>query len=66
LFDKSLVLPDELIHGTFENTSVKCPGIAPGYANAQPPGRDKIADAQPPGTDNVSKCPAVARGEGDI
>ena len=49
LFDKCLVFPDELIHGTFENTCVKCPGVAPGYANAQPPGCDKIADAPPPG-----------------
>ena len=49
LFDKRLVFPDELMHGTFQNTCVECPGIAPGYANAQPPGRDKIADAPPPG-----------------
>jgi len=32
LFDKRLVFPDELIQGTFENTCVKCPGVAPGYA----------------------------------
>ena len=49
LFDKCLVFPNELIHGTFQNTCVECPGIAPGYANAQPPGRDKIADTPPPG-----------------
>ena len=40
LFDKRLVFPDELIHGTFENTCVKCP--APGRriecANAPSPG----------------------------
>ena len=49
LFDKRLVFPDELTHGTFQNTCVECPGVAPGYANAQPPGRDKIADAPPQG-----------------
>ena len=62
MFDKRLVFPDELIHGTFQNTCVECPGVTPGYANAQAPGRNKIADAPPPWTDNVSKCPAVARG----
>ena len=46
-------------HPSFENTCVKCPGVTPGYANAQPPGCDKIPT---PETDNVSKCPAVARG----
>ena len=45
LFEKRLVFPDERIHGTFENTRVKCPRVAP---NAQPPGRDKIANAPPP------------------
>ena len=45
LFDKRLVFPDELIHGTFQNTRVEWPG----YANVQPPGSDKIADAPPPG-----------------
>jgi len=49
LFDKRLVFPDELIHGAFENTCVKCPGVALGYANAQPEGHDKIADAPSPG-----------------
>ena len=49
LFDKRLVFPDELIHGTFQNTCVECPGVVPRYANAQPLGRDKIADAPPPG-----------------
>ena len=44
LLHKRLVLSAELIHGTFKNTCVKCPGLAPGYANAQPPGRDKIAN----------------------
>ena len=49
LFDKRLVFPNELIHGTFQNMCVECPGVTPGYANVPPPGRDKIADAPPPG-----------------
>ena len=40
-------------------TCVKCPGVAPGYANAQPPCCDKIANTPP--RPNVSICPAVAR-----
>ena len=64
MLHKRLVFSAELIHGTFKNMGVKCPGVAPGYANAQPPGRDKIANVPPPGTDNASKCPAVARGGG--
>ena len=36
VFDKGLVLPDKLIH--LSKTRVKCPGVATGYANAQPPG----------------------------
>ena len=36
VFDKGLVLPDKLIH--LSKTCVKCPAVALGYANAQPPG----------------------------
>jgi len=60
MFDKHLVFPDEPIHGTFENTCAKCPVVTPGYANAQPPGRDKIANASPPGLSswaNVLRLP---------
>ena len=39
VFHKGLVLPDKKTYLSFENTCVKCPEIAPGYANAQPPGR---------------------------
>ena len=49
LLHKRLVFSAEFIHGTFKNTCVKCPGDAPGYANAQPPGRDKIANVPPAG-----------------
>ena len=44
LFDKCLVFPDKLIHGTFKYLCVKCPEVAPGYTNAQPPGCNKIAN----------------------
>ena len=49
------LLPDGLanlqqfLYGTFENTCVNCPGVAPGYANAQPPSCDKITNAPPLG-----------------
>ena len=43
VFDKGLVLPDKLI--CLSKRHVKCPGVTPGYANAQPPGLDKIANA---------------------
>ena len=43
---------------------VKCPGVALGYANAQPPEPRKNSECPTPGTDNVSKCPEVARGGG--
>ena len=33
----------------FQNACVKCPGVALGYANAQPPGRDKICECPTPG-----------------
>ena len=39
VFDKGLVLLNKLIYLSFENTCVKCPGVALGYANAHPPGR---------------------------
>ena len=48
VFDKGrLVLPDKKTYLSFENTCVKCPEVAPEYANAQPPARDKIANAPP-------------------
>ena len=49
VFDKGLVLPDKKTYLYFENMCVKCPEVVPGYANAQPPGCDKIANAPPPG-----------------
>jgi len=57
LFDKCLVFPDELIHGTFENVCVKCLGVALGYTYAQPPGHDKIADAPPLGLTMRANAP---------
>ena len=39
--------PSRSTHPSFENTCVKSPGVALGYANAQPPGCDKIATAPP-------------------
>ena len=62
LLDKRLVFLDELIHDTFESTCVKCPGVAPGYANAQPQGRDKIADAPPPGLTTWANAPRLPGG----
>ena len=42
---------------------VKSSRMAPGLANARPPGSGKFANAQcpTPGTDKEGKCPAVAR-----
>ena len=45
---------------------VKSSGLAPGLANARPPGSAKFANAPTPGTDKAGKCPAVARGEGAL
>ena len=45
LFDKRLVFAEEhLWHFKFENTCVKRAVFAPGYAYAQPPGRDKMPE----------------------
>ena len=52
-------------HPSFENTCVKCPGISPGYANAQPPGCDKIANAPPPGLTTWANAPRLPWGGGD-
>ena len=41
---------------------VKSSGMAPGLANARPPGSAKFANALPPETDKAGKCPAVAWG----
>ena len=41
---------------------VKSSGLAPGLANARPPGQHKICKCPTPGTDVAGKCPAVARG----
>ena len=43
VFDKGLVLPDKKL------ICLSKTRVAPGYANAQPRGRDKIANAPPPG-----------------
>ena len=40
----------------------KSSGMAPGLANARPPGSAKFANARPPGNDKAGKCPAVAGG----
>ena len=66
MFDKHLVFPDELIHGTFENTCVKCPGVTPGYANAQLPSLDKIANASPPGLTSWANAPRLPGGGGGM
>ena len=66
LFDKRLVFSDELIHGTFKNMCVKCPRVALGYANAQPPGRNKIVNTPPPGLTtwaNALRLPGGGGGE---
>jgi len=49
LFDKRLVFPDELMHGTFEITCVKCQGVIRGTEMPSSRGRDKIANTPPPG-----------------
>ena len=41
---------------------VKSSGMAPGLANARPPGSAKFCKCPIPGTDKAGKCPAVARG----
>ena len=43
----------------FENTRVKCPGVAPGYANVQHPGCDKIGNARPPGLTTRVNAPLL-------
>ena len=43
---------------------VKSSGLAPGLANARPPGSATFANTPPPGTDKVGKCPTVALGVG--
>ena len=64
VFDKGLVLPDKKTYLYFENTCVKCPEVAPGYANAQPPGCDKIANAPPPGLTMWANAPRLPGGGG--
>ena len=63
VFDKGLVLADELIHvsKTRVSNARKSP---PGYANAQPPGRDKIANALPQGLTTWANVPRLPRGGG--
>ena len=61
LCDKCLIFPCKCIHGTFENTCVKCLGFTQWYTNAQPQGCDKNANAATPGL-NMSKYPAVYQG----
>ena len=41
---------------------VKSLELAPGLANARPPGSAKFANGPPPGADKAGKCPEVARG----
>ena len=38
------------------------PGVAPGYANAQPPGRDKIANVPFPGLTTRAHAPRLPGG----
>ena len=47
-----------------KNTFVKYPGDAPGYINAQPPGRDKIANVLPPGLTVWANAPRLPGGGG--
>ena len=56
VFHKRFVLPDEFFHLSKTRVS-NAPGVAPGYANAQPPGRDKIANAPPPGLTSRANAP---------
>ena len=39
---------------------VKSSGVAPGLANARPPGSAKFANTPPPGLKKASKCPIVS------
>ena len=41
---------------------VKCLGVAPGYANAHPPGCDKIANAPPLGLTTCANAPWLPGG----
>ena len=41
---------------------VKSLELAPGLANARPPGSAKFANGPPPEADKAGKCPEVARG----
>ena len=43
---------------------VKSPGIAPGKANARPPGRAKFANAPPPGVTRRANAPQLPGGGG--
>ena len=40
----------------------KSSGLAPGLANARPPGGAKFVNAPTPGSEKAGKCPAVAGG----
>ena len=63
VFDKDLVLPDNLIISLSKTRVSNARGSPrPVYANAQTPGPRLNCECPTPGTDNVSKCPAVARG----
>ena len=62
LLHKRLVFSTELINGTFKNPCVNCPGVVPGYANAQPPGRDKIPNVPPPGLTTWVNAPRFPGG----
>ena len=46
-------------HSIFRKHVCQMPGVAPGFANAWPPGRDKIANVPPkwkPTESNVQRC----------
>ena len=47
---------------SFENTCVKCAGVALGYANAQPPGRDKNCECPTPGLTVWANAPRLPGG----
>ena len=67
VFDKDLVLPDNLIISLSKTRVSNALGSPrPVYANAQTPGPRLNCECPTPGTDNVSKCPAVARGGGGM
>ena len=61
VFNEGLVFSDKLFHVN-SKTRVKCPGVAPGEANAQPPGRDKIANAPTPGLTTSANAPRLPGG----